>query len=70
MDSKEDIVVEGLSGPNPEVSLFVRAFKESDRSVYQDSVHFEVQLKKGVYLVVAVSRKEGRKERSPWQQFV
>ena len=70
MSSKKDIVVEGRSRPYPKVSLFVRAFKESDRSVYQDSVHFEVQLKKGVYLVVAVSRKEGRKEWSPWQQFV
>ena len=49
---REDIIVaEGLHGPNPEVTLFVRAFKESDDSVYLDSDCFKVQLKKGERLV-------------------
>ena len=52
MTYNEDIsVVDGLSGPRMKVPLFVRAFKESNGSVYQDSEHFEVQLNKGVHLV-------------------
>ena len=63
MTPREDIIVaEGLGGPNPEVTLFVRAFKESDNSVYLDSEHFKVQLKKGEHLVAVLCR-EGRRRR-------
>ena len=56
------IVAEGLRGPNPEITLFVRAFKESYDSVYLDSEHFKVQLKKGEHLVAVLCR-EGRRRR-------
>ena len=60
---REDIIVaEGLRGPNPEVTLFVRAFKESDNSVCLDSDCFKVQLKKGERLVAVLCR-EGRRRR-------
>ena len=55
-------MAEGLRGPNPEITLFVRAFKESDDSVYLDSEHFKVQLKKGERLVDVLCR-EGRRRR-------
>ena len=63
MTPREDIIVaEGLRGPNPEVTLFVRAFKKSDDSVYLDSDCFKVQLKKGERLVAVLCR-EGRRRR-------
>ena len=60
MTPREDIIVaEGLGGPNPEVTLFVRAFKESDNSVYLDSEHFKVQLKKAMFVAQPLGKVRG-----------